>query len=569
MDIATGTVKKIIYSSRETQVITLATKQGNLKVLLPTEDMHVEPRDHIRVKGNLIETKYGEQFLAKEVDYTPVSHLMITDFIGACVGVGKATSQRLIEAFPGNLIHLIEANEIEVLSKVPMISRALASTICNQWREQGGKVELIQFMDTVLSNVNAKNRQALRSAARKAFTVYQDDTVAKLQEDPYRIWAFTSFTSADCLAKALNLKQSDPRRLICAVEEILYRQLKIGSTWISLEGCKRQLITLLGNEEAAEKALKQALRNDRERVIFTQSSSTTSLALSGSAIMENYVAEQLRSRLNNKIMEIQVSNEELKNYRFQNGFGLSDEQTEAVKLILNNSVSLVSGGGGTGKTSVLYCANDMIKQSGSDVLQIALSGKASQRLIQQTEDDAFTIAALLNRVEIEPNFLDNYRMPVVHIDEASMVDLQSMYRILSVFEDRPLRLVFIGDWAQLAPVGIGLIFHKLIKSNVVPRIELTMNFRSNQGVQIVADAIKRGSEFAPSNDVEIISYEEKSELMAIVERQYYLNTFNGADAHIIAARKSTVTEVNVKIFIEHLLEVERLLRLLHSSEKAI
>jgi exodeoxyribonuclease V alpha subunit len=107
--------------------------------------------------------------------------------------------------------------------------------------------------------------------------------------------------------------------------------------------------------------------------------------------------------------------------------------------------------------------------------------------------------------------------------------------------------VFIGDWAQLAPVGIGLIFHKLMTSDIVPKIELTKNFRSNKGIKQVSDDIKAGRVFEPNSEVQIISYFSQDELMSLIERQYYLSTYNEAEAHIIAPRKTTVSAANVRI----------------------
>jgi exodeoxyribonuclease V alpha subunit len=561
MHSAIGTVKKIIYASHEKQIISLATKDKSIRVLFSEEWMHVEKGDHIRVRGQLTNClRYGQQLISKEVDYTPVTHELISDFIRSGTGVGNATSERLLSAFPEDLIHKIQLYDIDALSSIPRISKALATTICNNWRSQGGKIELIQFMDNVLNRASAKNRSRLRRAARKAFAVYQEDTVEKIKEDPYRIWAFSSFSEADCLALAMNIALSDPRRLICAVEEILFRHLSTGSTRVTPTVFATDLSSLLGSEELMLKALYEAIKaaeEGKERIVISEHDDpslselerlyTRQFALPGATIMENYVSVQLKKRLANNIIPIQVAESELCSYTLPNGHGLTNEQTSAVQLVLNNAVSVISGGGGVGKTSVLYCANDMIKKSGNDVLQVALSGKASQRLIQQTEDDAFTIAALLQRIEIEPNFLDRYRTPVVHIDEASMVDLQSMYRILTVFEGRPLRLVFIGDWAQLAPVGIGLIFHKLMTSDIVPKIELTKNFRSNKGIKQVSDDIKAGRVFEPNSEVQIISYFSQDELMSLIERQYYLSTYNEAEAHIIAPRKTTVSAANVRI----------------------
>ncbi|AWB57428.1 ATP-dependent RecD-like DNA helicase [Colwellia sp. Arc7-D] len=561
MKSSTGTVSKIVFEYKNKQVIVLNTKQDSIQVVITNANLYVEKNEHIHVRGRLIKHAiWGEQIHADEIDCTPVTHELLANFLMTGVGIGPAIAKRLMSHFPDELLILIESDNIDVLSSIPRISRSVATVICNNWRKQSGKVQLLEFMDSVLQNTPVSSRKRLRQVAKKAYSFYGEDTVKKLQDDPYRVWAFSTFALAERFATSMKIPKNDSRRLICAVEEILFRQLKKGSTQVAPLDFADALTKLVGTPELMFDALKAAVvagTKENPRIVVSESSCPKNMpdnerlyhrkfALPGTTIMENYVTQQLRERLNNNILPIVISDDVLDNYVLQ-GHKLSYEQKNAVRMILTNAVNVVSGGAGTGKTSVLFCANDLIKQSGNDVLQVALSGKASQRLIQQTEDDAFTIAGLLNEIEKNDSFLDRYQTPVVHIDEASMVDLQSMYRILTVFENRALRLVFIGDWAQLAPVGIGLIYHKLVKSDVVPRVELTINFRSNVGIVDAAEKIKKGIVPQDNDNVQIIEYESSEELQNLLQRQYYTNTYNDNEAHIIAARKITVSESNTAL----------------------
>jgi exodeoxyribonuclease V alpha subunit len=558
---AIGTVSKVIFERGKKQIIELRTKRNSIQVLFNDANLHVEQHDHIYVEGEFLNSKiWGAQIHASEVDYTPVTHELLADFLMAGVGIGKSIANRLISYFPHNLLNLIETKDIAAISSAPRVSKAVATVICNNWHKQLGKVELMKFMDSVLINTPASARQQLRQVAKKAYIFYGDDTVKKLQDDPYRVWAFSGFADAERLATALKIKKDDRRRLVCAVEEILYRHLKHGNTQVASSIFTEELVKLVGSYELMCRALSAAINagtDENPRIVVSESTSSRDMsenellysrqfALPGSKIMENYLSEQLWQRLSSNILPIIFSDDVLDNYVL-NENKLSNEQKQAVKMILTNSVNVVSGGAGTGKTSVLYCANDLIKRSGNDVLQVALSGKASQRLIQQTDDDAFTIAGLLNRIEYDDKFLDTYNTPVVHIDEASMVDLQSMFRILTVFENRPLRLVFIGDWAQLAPVGIGLIYHKLVQSDAVPKVELTINFRSSTAIVEAAENIKKGITPSANGTVQILEYESTEDLQELLQRQYYINTYNDSEAHIIAARLKTVSETNTAL----------------------
>ncbi|SFD10157.1 ATP-dependent DNA helicase [Pseudoalteromonas denitrificans] len=545
-----GVVKAIVYESKKMQVISFETKGENIKVVSWQPYLFVELHDYVSITGEMEFTEYGSQLVVSDADYTPPTHALISDFVCSTVGVGSATADRLLVHFNDNLINRIESHDVDALCAVPRVSRALATAICNKWTEQTGKVQLIQFMQEVLSQSTPKYRNDLRFAAKKAYQAYSDQTVKKLKEDPFRIWAFSDFKKASCFANAMGILDDDPRRLMCAVEEVLYSQLNDGNTVVKTDTLLNELSKLLKDGTLANNSLDIAIAdvlNNGTRIAITNINDNPKFALATAAIMENYVAEQLRGRINNNPLPIIVSDSEIDKYLLPSKHNLSTEQKNAVQLILNNAVTLVSGGAGTGKTSVLYCVNEMIKMAGNNVLQVALSGKASQRLMQQTADDAFTIASLLNKVDINPDFLDAYTMPVVHIDEASMVDLQSMYRLLQIFEGRPLRLVFIGDWAQLPPVGAGLIFHKLMHCKQVCSIELTENFRSHSGINTVAQSIKNGVLFDANKNVEIIEYAHQDELLNLLEHQYYINTYNNNEAHIIAPLKSTVAKINTRI----------------------
>ena len=195
---------------------------------------------------------------------------------------------------------------------------------------------------------------------------------------------------------------------------------------------------------------------------------------------------------------------------------------------------------------MLFCAHEIITHAGNQVLQVALSGKASRRLAQQTEREAMTIEKLLKIVKLEPEYLDQFPSPLILIDEASMVDLHTMYRLLRILEGRPARLVFVGDRAQLPPVGPGLIYHKLMESNLVPRVELTENFRSIQDINNTAVDIKKGHTLESKKLVRIVNCENAKEMVEIAKREYEWN-LSAKSLHVIAARTRTVSDINIKL----------------------
>ena len=194
----------------------------------------------------------------------------------------------------------------------------------------------------------------------------------------------------------------------------------------------------------------------------------------------------------------------------------------------------------------MYCAHEMITSAGNKVLQVALSGKAARRLAQQTERDAMTIEKLLKIVERKPDYLSQFPCPLVLIDEASMVDLHTIYRLLKILENKPARIVFVGDWAQLPPVGPGLIYHILMRSNTVPQVTLTQNFRSIKGIIEASKAVLDGQQIPESKSVKIIQCEDAEAMKNAAEREYRFN-LHADSIHVVSARLRTVADINLRL----------------------
>ncbi|SFC36954.1 ATP-dependent DNA helicase [Pseudoalteromonas denitrificans] len=567
---ATGTVTKLVFNSEKRQIFRLKTVGTSFRVLLDDADQRVEIGEHVTIDGALVvHHEFGEQFHAEQITHTHVTYDLIADFLMQGSGIGKSIADRVLRAFPNDLVEKLEHRDIDALCAIDRISRASATVIVNQWHQQSGKAELISFIEGVLSNAKVIDRKHIKQAALKAYGFYKDETVAKLNDDPFRLWAFSTFKHAETFASAMNIPDDDERRLICAVEESIYRKLKDGSTQVYPLEFQEELKKLVGSKLSIKGiiAANNAASISPPRIIIKHSELNPvgswaremqeesphkhlynqTYALAGVAIMEQYVQEQLRLRIEQHIENINVSDDEISAYQLPSGHHLNKDQQLALRTVLTSTVSVISGGAGTGKTSVLYAVNHIIKAAGQHVLQVALAGKAAQRLIQQTDDDAFTIATLLNKMARDKAFLDDYDIPVFHIDEASMVDLQTMYRVLKAFERKPIRLVFIGDWAQLAPIGIGLVFHTLRNSNKISLVELKHNYRSKGGIVDVSEKIKKGELFTCNHEVEIIEYHDNQNVLDIVRDTYINNMTKNGNVYVIAARKKTVAESNIML----------------------
>ena len=575
-----GTVTRLLFEDATRQIFSLKTDKKSIKVLLSDDQQRVEKGEHVTVDGELINhDDFGQQLHATKITHTPVTHDLIADFMMMGTGIGKAIAERVIKAFPTNLVDVLENKDVESLCSVERVTRATATVIINQWHKQAGKAKLIPFIEGILKNAPPTVRTRIKRSAKLSYAHYGEDTTDKLKEDPYRLWSFGSFKDADLFAKAMGMALDDERRLICAVEEAIYKKYKEGHTQVYPLEFLDELQKIVGDRLALKAviAANNAANTSPPRIVVRHEENTNptdskfaqacrefaeqqefdddflrrdiynqTYALPGPAIMEQYVQQQLALRLEQSVPAMRVADLDITAYKLPGNHSLNTEQQCAVKMVLNNAITAISGGAGTGKTSILYAVNDMIKSADYDVLQVALAGKAAQRLIQQTDDHAYTITSLLNKIQKDGHFLQSLDTPVFHIDEASMVDLLTMYKVLKAFEGKTIRLVFIGDYAQLPPIGPGLIFHRLMQCQSVPKVELKTNYRSKRGIVEVGERIKAGIVFEANNEVDIIEYDSSVNLMDIVQRQY-VQLMKDNEVHVIAATKSLVQQSNIAL----------------------
>jgi exodeoxyribonuclease V alpha subunit len=175
--------------------------------------------------------------------------------------------------------------------------------------------------------------------------------------------------------------------------------------------------------------------------------------------------------------------DDIRSFEQANGINLNAEQRSAVQMAMSHRLSVLKGGAGVGKTTVLKDICAVVEARNGRVVQMALAGRAAQRIREATGRDAFTITAVLNQIKRGRLVLGDNDLVV--IDESSMLDLILLYRLMRALPQR-LRLLLVGDPFQLPPIGPGLVFHVLAKSGSVPQQELTQVHRQAAGSRIPA-----------------------------------------------------------------------------------
>jgi exodeoxyribonuclease V alpha subunit len=456
-----------------------------------------------RLQGQMAEYQGQPQFhAAVAVLVRPYGRNMVATLAGKRFpGVGKQKAQALWERFGAGLRDVLEEDDLERLTEV--VTPETAKVLLQGWRDLNPG-DVIDWLDEHRFPIG------LGASLLKFYGEYAAD---KLCADPYRLLAFGQpWSSVDKIARErLAIAPDDPRREHAAVAEVLYRAYdKDGSTALDRDTLITNVRTLLGGDQ---RQAERAVGNPYQGGGWLLDGSSGLYQTSGAWLMERYVAQ----RLTRMIAHQDIPTQKDLLYADSVDFGpqerekiahaltawqatnhpLGPEQKQAVWMALKHRFSVISGGAGVGKTTILTALYAGLDALGSPVVQMALAGRAAKRMHDATKRKAMTIAGFLNvRGEDNKQSAKSDQMdPRTYVvDEASMLDIATLYRILRTIGPGG-RLVLVGDHMQLPPIGAGLTFHLLCRpESPVPRSNLTQVYRQvgSTGIPVISQAIRDG-----------------------------------------------------------------------------
>ncbi len=481
-----GTVKSIIFrnatngytvlSLLSSDEKTVTTCVGTLPLLNPgdTVIMTGEPSYHAR---------FGSQFkVASYERKAPSSETSIIKYLesGAVRGVGPSMARAIVSTFGLETLNVLE-NEPERLTEVPGIGKKKAKMISDSFREKK------LFRDVLIS---LEPYGVTVGQAYKMMQTYGELCLAKVQENPYQLIDDIDgigFLTADKIATHVSGFEQDSLARLMAGTRYCLQQARDerGDMFLPRDLLLQRASALLGaSVEQIEETVDWMISG--EDLLTAQVNDVEAVYLPYLLKIEDYTAKKLLLLNESPTRELW----DLQKWQSRTGLELSKEQQKAVLLALNNGVSIITGGPGTGKTTIIRCINDAMQEKGLTAELAAPTGRAAKRMTEATGTEARTIHRLLEYIPGE-GFQRNRDNPLladaVIIDEMSMVDAPLMYALLQAIS-KGTRLILVGDRDQLPPVGCGNVFSDALASGCLPSCRLTEIFRQAQRSAIVRNA---------------------------------------------------------------------------------
>lgn len=447
--------------------------------------------DRLEIKGHWVQHKrYGRQFAADGWSrIIPESVDGIERFLGsgAVKGLGPALAHRVVAAFGKDTMKILERDPQRLL-EVEGIGPKKLAVITESFYEE----KQVNDIAYDLEQHGVAGRYAGRLLQK-----YGDDVHYVLTEEPYRMIAEIDgigFKTADQMALAYGMDRQDPQRLSAGLTYVLQTMTQNGHVCIpDAELVRRAAFILQADALGLHDILKEA--NEVGQLCTADFQGTVYVYTPEAYEEENYIARRIQDMAAMKPLPMKT-HVQLFLDRWQDSchFELADKQREAVEKSLESGMTVITGGPGTGKTTVVQTIIRLAEQEGLRILLCAPTGRAAKRLAETTQRKAKTIHRLLipdgrqGRIQVfEYNETKLLPADLVIVDEVSMLDMEMMYHLLSALKPQ-CRCILVGDADQLPSVGAGAVLHDIIASGQVPVVRLDTIFRQQEGGRIVTNA---------------------------------------------------------------------------------
>ncbi|WP_415341094.1 SF1B family DNA helicase RecD2 [Clostridium perfringens] len=494
MEALNGIVESIVFKSSDTGYTVIKFRENNIIHTAVGVLPHVKEGQNLKITGSWVNhSQFGKQFKVEECEeILPTSKDGIEKYLssGIIQGIGPVTAKKIVNKFGEDTLNILD-NNIERLKEIEGIGKKKLETIIESYREQRELKNITIFLQNHGLSVN----QCL-----KIYKKYGASSVDTVKNNPYILCDEISgigFKTSDKIARSLGIEIDSPFRIQSGIRYVINEFCANGHTFMPKDELIKEasnVLTVSGDiiEEniknaALDRKIKLERVNDKEGV-FT---------------IPNYYCEL---GITNRILTLAISNFQdisvdvdhlILQFEKKNNITFAESQKDAIISAFQNGIEIITGGPGTGKTTIIKCIIEIFETCGLKVLLGAPTGRAAKRMSESTGKEATTIHRMLDMGVFEKEesvFVTNaeehsLEADVVIIDEASMIDITLMNALLKSIKVGT-RLIIVGDVDQLPSVGAGNVLNDFIESGFTKVVRLKEIFRQGKESMIVVNAHK-------------------------------------------------------------------------------
>lgn len=494
-----GEVQDIIYKN-EINSYTIATfKTSEEETTVVGYLPFINSGDTLKVNGVFIEhQEYGRQFKIETFEkIMPQTLDALERYLanGTIKGIGPATAKKIVETFGEETINIFKF-EPKMLSNIKGITEEKAISIAEEFIANWEIWQLVGFLDKF--GVGPQS-------AEKIYKTLGTNAIEEIETNPYILVDLVNrvdFTQIDKMALGIGIEYNNDKRIKSGIKHALRLSTYNGHSTVAYENLVQFVSTLLGvnGEYVEENIINLKAKNE---IIIEERENDEKLDewvyLEEFYNAEKNIANKLISlKEGRNIKKINGFDRKIKTLEKHSDIELSEKQLEAVRAINDNNVCVITGGPGTGKTTIIKTILELYKQEGKKVVLCAPTGRAAKRMSETTGEDAKTLHRLLELGKIVSDDSQNINTDlaitpidadIIIVDEVSMVDLFLMnYLVKGIYQGS--KLVLVGDVDQLPSVGPGNVLKDIINSEAIVTIVLNKIFRQAAKSKIILNSHK-------------------------------------------------------------------------------
>lgn len=492
METIRGIVQRLIYKNESNAYCVFLLEDYNEEQIVCTANLEAPKEgDDLELTGRYItHKKYGRQFETASIECLKPDTLYGAKqyLINLGVrGLGEKSIDKIMDYFGEELIAILRAEDPVELLEVPSLRKSVKEDLYNSLRGEG----LLQEINRFLEGAGLSSRWS-----RILYTTYGGAAINVLEDNPFRLMDIDStitFSMADTLRTALEIEPNDERRIEAAVLYTLRNISDNGHSCMPADELIGLVFDMLGGyaEEIAARLEElldygQIIGTDHEGLLYIYSPNIYHAESESAYLTQRLLAE-------GAVISLDLANF-VEQFEASKHIRLGEAQKEAIQLALQNKMALITGGPGTGKTTIIQALVEAFQQTPQNrILLCAPTGRAAKRLTEATGYEATTIHRLLMPIQgsdsydftkNEDNLLE---ADVVIVDEASMLNVQLYYSLLAAIPETAY-VIIVGDVDQLPPIGAGFVLRDLLDSEIIPFVRLNTIFRQKEGNRIVTNA---------------------------------------------------------------------------------